>query len=830
MSDVSMIPDPCPIPEKESERTTLKKKGTLLFAPHSNVGAVSYDQDAVYIDIGKVNYTKPENLAIEAREETENEQAIEEPEYESGTPADLLKSLQDSHKVVNEKKSSLRLFRSSKPVEAEEDNSSVGSLESEESTSSRNSEDESVSDEAGVEDQDLSYDNDSGSYSGTHSDSDTDGSSESGSDSDNEAEGDEPHPSSWKAGIAERARQSFLDRKASIINLQELIYGDKAKISGGNNDTGEDSDSSGDDDEFFKPKRNVRPENSVAVISTNMHRLNLNEDDSSKHGNVLDPSNPRIDEWMQEGEDCLIESVRNKFVTGNWGTDADQSDEDYGEFEDLETGEKFGATGSDDEIEVEDDDSEEMLTTDMTDEERRKFYADKKAKKTRFEPPEKNEEEKGGVDEDLYVETLKKEKEARMARNKAEFGEEGNKQRVRYEGYRQGAYCRIRIEGIPSSFLTSFDPKMPLVLGGLTPQETQFGLTRCRFKKHRWHKKILKCNDPLILSIGWRRFQSVPIYSTEDQNGRYRYLKYTPEHMHCVATFYGPQTPPNTGVLAIQRLSDNISGFRIAATGIVLELNASFPIVKKLKLVGTPSKIFKNTAFVSGMFNSDLEVNRFEGAKIKTVSGIRGQIKKAIREGQPGSFRATFEDKILLSDIVICRTWMPVEVKKYYNPVTNHLSSDGEKGWRGLKPKAQLQLETNTPIEVNPDSIYKPIERPERRFKKFQVPRRLEEALPYKSKPKNETKTRGNGYLKKRAVVMDPEERKKHTFLQALNTIRKEKQKLRKEKKKEKLETKSKQNQKAEAALEAARKARMKRKYRAEGKKEKMRDAKRTKT
>lgn len=47
--------------------------------------------------------------------------------------------------------------------------------------------------------------------------------------------------------------------------------------------------------------------------------------------------------------------------------------------------------------------------------------------------------------------------------------------------------------------------------------------------------------------------------------------------------------------------------------------------MKKLKLVGHPYKIFSKTAFIRGMFNSELEVAKMIGSKIQTVSKVRGK-------------------------------------------------------------------------------------------------------------------------------------------------------------------------------------------------------------
>lgn len=96
--------------------------------------------------------------------------------------------------------------------------------------------------------------------------------------------------------------------------------------------------------------------------------------------------------------------------------------------------------------------------------------------------------------------------------------------------------------------------------------------------------------------------------------------------MHCNAVIYGPACTPNVGFCCFQSIANNLSGFRVAATGTLLEFDAKFNVVKKLKLVGEPYKVFKNTAFVRNMFTTELEVAKFEGASIRTVSGIRGQV------------------------------------------------------------------------------------------------------------------------------------------------------------------------------------------------------------
>ncbi|CAD7700942.1 unnamed protein product [Ostreobium quekettii] len=483
-------------------------------------------------------------------------------------------------------------------------------------------------------------------------------------------------------------------------DLQTAVYGRKATApEGGETD---DEASSGDEDELFRP------------VGSESSRSRWKDGQETKNG--LDSSRvvfplDIVQKWEGEGS---AEVLRNRFVTGSWeegrrrsearpgtsdGSDDGTSDggDVYGDFEDVETGEMFG--GPKDAV-------TEMAQRAIheVEMERKK---EKAAKKAVFDV-EYDEEGAGGVadapvggaqecdsseKEPTFYHTVKQEMMEKLAHTRSALDALDPVQRVALEGFRPGTYIRMRLSGVPAEMVEEFDSERPLLVGGMGPGEDKLGFMRLRFKKHRWAPRVLKTRDPLVFSVGWRRFQSLPTYAIEDHNRRLRMLKYTPEHMHCVAVAWGPLCPPNTGILGIQNLSSDLQNWRISGTGVVTELKADFQVMKKLKLVGHPFKVHKNTAFISGMFNSSLEVSKFEGASVKTVSGIRGTIKKAVREGSSqgapdGTFRATFEDKLLASDIIFLRAWVTVELPRYCNPVTNMMYRQETVGRKILRASA----------------------------------------------------------------------------------------------------------------------------------------------
>ncbi|KAG5536403.1 hypothetical protein RHGRI_023991 [Rhododendron griersonianum] len=866
LAGITSLADPCPLPSA-AKKKGLRDKEKLFYAPMSGLGDLLYDKDAVYININDhfVQFSKADDENVVMRKGKDRDvgevlvKSLQNPKYsvnqqlENGFINHFAKKVnilsesptdqEDAHKSMDHIRDvePAEDYQSGEPETDDSDEESdaeeldgseisdedetyqggqkMKTMDNDSEEDNSNVLEEHFPPEKGLKEHidfhdgrmrrkaffgdDFGQDHlmDSGDSDGAEDDDPDDRSSHSDSSEDGENyyrdEDEMGNSSKWKESLAER---TILRQNA---NLEQLVYGKSEKMANISDQAQASSEDEGKDDEFFMPKGEGTKKSSGRVDGDN-----VNIDDCSK---FIDHAS--LKNWKNE---ALIESIRNRFVTGDWSKAAqrgqaseaicDDDDTEFGEFEDLETGQKYESRNACDDLQEED-------ATKI--EERRLKKLALRAKFDAQYPsvPHEDTETKHGAkshrgqaNEGGFFDKLKEEIELRKQTNLAELNDLDEATRIEIEGYRTGTYLRLEVHDVPFEMVEYFDPFHPVLVGGIGLSEENVGYMQVRLKRHRWHKKVLKTRDPIIVSIGWRRYQTTPVYAIEDRNGRSRMLKYTPEHMHCLAMFWGPLAPPHTGVVAVQNLSNNQAVFRITATASVLESNHATRIVKKIKLVGYPCKIFKKTALIKDMFTSDLEIARFEGAAVRTVSGIRGQVKKAAKEeignqpkkkgGDPkeGIARCTFEDRILMSDIVFLRAWTQVDVPQFYNPLTTALQPR-DKTWQGMKTVAELRREKNIPVPLSKDSLYKRIERKMRKFNPLVIPKSLQAALPFASKPKDIPSRRRPLLESRRAVIPEPYESQIHAFVQQLQLIRHEK--LKKQKLKEVEKRKAREVEKA---------------------------------
>ncbi|MCL7038988.1 hypothetical protein MKW94_002824 [Papaver nudicaule] len=233
--------------------------------------------------------------------------------------------------------------------------------------------------------------------------------------------------------------------------------------------------------------------------------------------------------------------------------------------------------------------------------------------------------------------------------------------------FRTGTYLRLKVHDIPFAMVKHLNLYHPILVGGISLEEENAGYMQMRLKRQNWHMKLLKSRDPVIVSAGWRRYQTKPIYAMESANIRHQILKFTPEHNHCLAMVWGPLAPPRTRVAVVQSSKE---AFRVAAKAVVLDPKPDMKIMKESKQKGSPLKIFKGRSALVD-FTPDTEVSKYKCAPIRTSSGICGHVKEAAKRG--GIAKCTFKKKICMSDIVFMRVMRQVEAPRFFNPVTTTL-------------------------------------------------------------------------------------------------------------------------------------------------------------
>lgn len=727
LRDISSMPDPCPLPKQGDKkgRKSLGEKDRLIYAPFCGVGGVLCDKDAIYIEVAG-SHSFSDKIATHESDQIVNQVLETRQTIDDRLRRSELKFFTDDAQKRNEK------YVFDDDDDDDDDASNHDHV-------TRDYKKVSFEDEPHDRKEDV-YDEDTIELHDKNL-----------KDQCSDGEDDE---------MNFQVEQEF--RSRAIQDLYKYVYGYKHLMSGLTK--GFEDGPSENSIESTIEKRNIEFDQIPAGFMEKFVTGKWDDEDNAfeildgGRSGANDSYGGGSDEYDEDVEDDLSNSEDDGFENNDM---SEEGQEDYDDDEDksakarllkkMQKKSAFDAQYDVGDLEADRATAEAVLPKERT------FYEDQKEKLQ--QQADMNRAVFEGLDEDV---------------------------RLQVEGFRAGLYVRMQFEQVPANLVETFDPNYPLIVGGLQPGELGEGYVKVRMKKHRWFKKILKTRDPLIISMGWRRFQTVPIYHIMDDNMRNRALKYTPWHLHCLATFWAPLAPQGTGLVALQQTDQFTGDFRLCATGVVLELNKSVDIVKKLKLVGTPFEVFTKTAFIKGMFNSSLEVAKFENAPIRTVSGIRGLIKKAIKAPE-GAFRATFEDKILLSDIVFMRTWFHVDVPKFCIPVKTLLISKAERdeGWRGARTIGRIRAESGLKSENSnrPDSIYRPMERKQFNFRPFAIPKNLQRDLPYSDKPKFKPKMDESNRVKRVSAIKNDVEKSRIEALIMMGSLQKERMLKMKEKK-----------------------------------------------
>ncbi|MCL7033729.1 hypothetical protein MKW94_018590 [Papaver nudicaule] len=154
-----------------------------------------------------------------------------------------------------------------------------------------------------------------------------------------------------------------------------------------------------------------------------------------------------------------------------------------------------------------------------------------------------------------------------------------------------GDYVRLDVHDVPPEMVENFDPRYPILVGGILEEEENSGYMQVKLRCHSWRFDLLMTGAPITVSAGWRRYQTTAVYAKESENGRHQLLNYTPEAKDCLAVFWGPLAPPGNKIVVVQDELEDKHSFRIMAKGVVLDFNRDAQIllkVEKLAIVVQP--------------------------------------------------------------------------------------------------------------------------------------------------------------------------------------------------------------------------------------------------
>lgn len=235
-------------------------------------------------------------------------------------------------------------------------------------------------------------------------------------------------------------------------------------------------------------------------------------------------------------------------------------------------------------------------------------------------------------------------------------------------GILAGKFVTLHIINVPQELFENYKnhPK-PLSIFGLLPNEQKMSVLNIVLKKHSTYTDPIKSKESLVFQVGYRRFESSPIFSEYNFGNKHKYERFLQCDKASVASVYAPIIFPPAPVLVFKREETFL---KLVATGSVLNADPNRIIIKRVVLSGHPFKINRKSAVVRYMFFNRDDILWFKPVELRTKYGRRGHIKEPL--GTHGHMKCIFDKQLISQDTVLMNLYKRVFPKwTYKNSISN---------------------------------------------------------------------------------------------------------------------------------------------------------------
>ncbi|CAO3644260.1 unnamed protein product [Mucor hiemalis] len=216
-----------------------------------------------------------------------------------------------------------------------------------------------------------------------------------------------------------------------------------------------------------------------------------------------------------------------------------------------------------------------------------------------------------------------------------------------------GRRITVWISNVPIQAFESYDKTRPFILFGLLQYEHKMSLINLQVQRDNAYEETVKSKDPMVMHMGFRRYNVKPIYSQNTNKGTnhvHKFERFMKMGRSYVATIYGPVVFGKMPVMFYKE-TDNVNEPILVSSGTFMDVDTKRIVAKRIVLSGHPFKCHKKSAVIRFMFFNVEDIYWFKPVQLTTKYGRVGHISESL--GTHGYMKCIFDGTLTQQDTIM---------------------------------------------------------------------------------------------------------------------------------------------------------------------------------